>query len=77
MQYQVISYSNGDKLSKRVNELLNNGWLLYGPLSTSPTRWSNSYGQTINGTFYTQAMYLPDEEKTTNAWDEQLAKTSK
>ena len=43
MEYRILNDTSSTGLSSQVNEFLDNGWSLYGPLNVVPINYGHSY----------------------------------
>ena len=46
-EYKTIKETSVDALNVKVNRLLQDGWLLWGTLSSSSTQYTQHYAQTL------------------------------
>jgi hypothetical protein len=61
MEYKIISGSEHEEVAKEVNELLTEGWKIYGHLGVVPFRVKSDEGARYDYCIYTQAMIKGDE----------------
>ena len=58
MEYKILNDTNSDNLSLQVNNYLNDGWSLYGPLNVI----SINYGHSYDTTEFYQTMIKEDKK---------------
>jgi hypothetical protein len=63
MKYEILSHDNREYVANRVNQLLYEGWELYGELSVVPITSASADGTHRDYCTFTQAMIKKDDPR--------------